>query len=58
MLTSDNIKNVFGIDAIVNKHTITKQLYVMALSKPKDQPDQNHNRTVHLICGGGTGSPS
>jgi hypothetical protein len=30
----------------------------MALSKPKDQPDQNHNRTVHLICGGGTGSPS
>jgi iron complex transport system ATP-binding protein len=53
-LTSENIRKVFGIDTIVNRHPITDSLYVIPISKPKDQ--QRRNLSVHLICGAGTGS--
>jgi iron complex transport system ATP-binding protein len=53
-LTCENIKNVFEIDAIVNKHPVTGLPYVIPISKPKDQ--QQKNLSVHLICGAGTGS--
>jgi len=53
-LTCENIKVVFGIDAIVNKHPVTGLPYVIPVSKPKDQ--QQKNLSVHLICGAGTGS--
>ena len=53
-LTSENIKAVFDIDVIVNKHPVTDLPYVIPISKPKDQ--KQRNLTVHLICGAGTGS--
>ncbi len=53
-LTSENIKKVFGIDTIVNRHPVTDLPYVIPISKPKDQ--QHRNLSVHLICGAGTGS--
>ncbi len=53
-LTSENIKRVFGIDTIVNKHPVTALPYVIPISHPKDQ--QSRNFSVHLICGAGTGS--
>jgi iron complex transport system ATP-binding protein len=53
-LTSDNIKKVFGIDTIVNRHPVTDLPYVIPISKPKDQ--LHRNLSVHLICGAGTGS--
>jgi iron complex transport system ATP-binding protein len=53
-LTSENIKKVFGIDTIVNKHPVTDSLYVIPISKPKDL--QPRNLSVHIICGAGTGS--
>ncbi len=53
-LTSESIKNVFGIDVIVNKHPVTDLPYVIPISKPKDQ--QQRTLSVHLICGAGTGS--
>lgn len=53
-MTSENIKSVFGIDAIVNKHPVTDLPYVIPISKPKDQ--KQRNLSVHLICGAGTGS--
>ena len=53
-LTSENIKEVFGIDVIVNKHPVTNLPYVIPISKPKEQ--QQKNLSVHLVCGAGTGS--
>jgi iron complex transport system ATP-binding protein len=54
VLTSDNIKNVFGIDVIVNKHPVTDLPYVIPISRPKDQ--KRRNLSVHIIGGAGTGS--
>ena len=53
-LTSENIKEVFDIEAIVNKHPVTNLPYIIPISKPKEQPSKN--LSVHLICGAGTGS--
>jgi iron complex transport system ATP-binding protein len=53
-LTSENIKSVFGIETIVNRHPVTNLPYVVPISKPKE-PKQK-NLSLHLICGAGTGS--
>jgi iron complex transport system ATP-binding protein len=53
-LTSENIKDVFGINVIVNKHPVTDLPFVIPISKPRDQ--QQKSLSVHLICGAGTGS--
>ena len=53
-LTSENIKNVFGIDVIVNRHPVTDLPFVIPISKPKDQ--RQRSLSVHLISGAGTGS--
>jgi iron complex transport system ATP-binding protein len=53
-LTSENIKNVFEIDVIVNKHPVTDLPFVIPISKPKDQKQKS--LSVHLVCGAGTGS--
>ena len=53
-LTSENVKIVFSVDAIVKKHPITGQLHVIPMSRPIIQ--QHKSLVVHLICGGGTGS--
>ena len=54
VLNNVNIKNVFGIDTVVNKHPITDQLYVIPISKSKEQSKRNFR--IHLVCGAGTGS--
>jgi iron complex transport system ATP-binding protein len=54
VLTSENIKNVFRVDAIVQKHLVTNSLYVVPLSPPK--PPSPPKCAVHLICGAGTGT--
>ena len=54
ILTEENIKEVFGIDVIVNKHPVTDLPFVIPISKPKDQKQKN--LSIHLICGAGTGS--
>ncbi len=54
-LTSENVKKVFNVDTIVKKHPITGSLYVIPISRPIIQKQKN--LLVHLICGGGTGSP-
>lgn len=55
VLTSENIKNVFRVDAIVQKHLVTNSLYVIPLSPPKSPSPPKC--AVHLICGAGTGTP-
>jgi iron complex transport system ATP-binding protein len=54
VLTSQNIKTIFGIDTLVKENPITKSLYVMPISTSHEQ--HSRNLTVHLICGAGTGS--
>jgi len=54
-LTSENIKKVFSVDTIVKKHPVTGYLHVIPISKPLNY--QQKSLAVHLICGGGAGSP-
>ena len=54
VLTSENIKSVFKVDAIVKKNLVTNSLYVIPLSPPKFSPLKNC--AIHLICGAGTGT--
>jgi iron complex transport system ATP-binding protein len=54
-LTSKNVKKVFSVDTIVKKHPITGQLHVIPISRPIIQLQKS--LLIHLICGGGTGSP-
>lgn len=55
VLTSENIRSVFRVDAMVKRHPITNSLYVIPISMPK--PSLSRNLSVHLICGAGTGTP-
>jgi iron complex transport system ATP-binding protein len=54
-LTSENVKKVFSVDTIVKKHPITDQLHVIPISRPIIR--QQKSLSIHIICGGGTGSP-
>ena len=54
-LTSENVKKVFSVDTIVKKHPVTGSLHVIPISRPQNQ--QQKSLIIHLICGGGTGSP-
>jgi len=54
VLTSENIRGVFQVNAIVRKHPVTNSLYVIPVSTPK--PNSSRNLSVHLICGAGTGT--
>ncbi|MCX8151082.1 MAG: ABC transporter ATP-binding protein [Candidatus Bathyarchaeota archaeon] len=53
-LTSENVKKVFRVDAVVKKHPLTGSLYVTPISKPQNQ--KSRRTVVHIICGGGSGS--
>ena len=54
VLTDENIKSIFQVDAIVKRHPITNSLYVIPVSTSK--PTLSRNLSVHLICGAGTGT--
>jgi iron complex transport system ATP-binding protein len=54
VLTSENIKNVFRVNAIVKKHLVTNSLFVLPLSPQKSSPARKCS--IHLICGAGTGT--
>jgi iron complex transport system ATP-binding protein len=54
VLTSENIKSVFKVDALVKKNLVTNSLYIIPLSPPKSPPLKNC--AIHLICGAGTGT--
>lgn len=54
VFTSENIRKVFQVDAVVKKHPITNSLYIIPVSMPK--PPLSKRLSVHLICGAGTGT--
>jgi iron complex transport system ATP-binding protein len=54
VLTSENIKSVFRVDAIVKKHLVTNSIFVIPLSPQKPTPSKKCS--IHVICGAGTGT--
>ena len=54
VLTSENIKAVFHVDAIVKKSFVTNSLFVIPLTPQKTSTPRNC--TIHIIGGAGTGT--
>jgi iron complex transport system ATP-binding protein len=54
VLTSENIKAVFNVDAIVKKSLVTNSLFVIPLTPQK--PSKPRNCAIHIIGGAGTGT--
>jgi cobalamin transport system ATP-binding protein len=54
VLTSENIKAVFQVDAIVKKSLVTNSLFVIPLNPQKYSTPRNCG--IHLIAGAGTGT--
>ena len=54
VLTSENIKSVFNVNAIVKKSPVTNSPYIIPLSPQK--PSSDRKCAIHLICGAGTGT--
>jgi iron complex transport system ATP-binding protein len=54
VLTSENIKNVFKVEAMVKKNAVTDSLYIIPLSPQKASPPKNCS--IHLVSGAGTGT--
>lgn len=56
ILTPDNIKKVYNVDAIVKKNPATNSVYLTMLPYRQQQKGLHKKATVHIICGAGTGS--
>jgi len=54
VLTSENIKKVFKVEAMVKKNAVTDSLYIIPLSPPKESTPRNCS--IHVISGAGTGT--
>jgi iron complex transport system ATP-binding protein len=54
VLTSENVREVFGVDTIVKKSPVTNSLYILPLAPQKFC--SRRNCAIHLICGAGTGT--
>jgi iron complex transport system ATP-binding protein len=54
VLTSENIKAVFKVDAIIKKHLVTNSIFIIPLSPQKAASPRKC--AIHLICGAGTGT--
>jgi len=62
VLTRENLREHYGIDALIQTHPVTGRPIVLpfegtarSASSPKGSPEKSPGR-VHLVCGGGSGS--
>ncbi len=55
ILTSENIKNVFHIKALVKKHPLTGSIYTLPIYF-NGKTKAAKGGKIHLVCGGGSGS--
>ena len=53
VLTPENIKHAFKVEAVVKRHELTNSIYVTLLPKREIGP---RGVKVHLICGAGSGA--
>ena len=56
VLTSENIEKVFGVRVAVKHNPITGSLYVIPLFNPPKTEEKGLKGTIHIVCGGGSGS--
>lgn len=56
VLTQEYIRKAFRANVMVKKHPVTGYLYVTLLNSIESAGPSN-GRTVHLVCGAGTGTP-
>lgn len=56
VLTAANIKQVYGIEAVISPNELTGCFNIIPLARVAPDPGLPSNRRIHLICGGGTGS--
>lgn len=56
ILTPDNVKKVYNVDAVVKKNPATNSVYLTMLPYRQQQKEAQKKAAVHLICGAGTGS--
>jgi iron complex transport system ATP-binding protein len=55
VITQENIRKAFRANVMVKKHPVTGYLYVTLLNALESAGPSN-GRTVHLVCGAGTGT--
>ena len=55
VLTPESIRRIYGVDVVIKRHPITNALHVAPYLPPK-RDSFNSRATVHLVCGGGSGS--
>ncbi|MEA1964432.1 MAG: ABC transporter ATP-binding protein [Candidatus Aerophobetes bacterium] len=55
ILTSENIKSVYHVRALVKKHPLTGSIYTFPLCFNGREETKRRER-IHLVCGGGSGS--
>lgn len=56
VLTAEHIQEIYNVDVLVKRNPLTNAFYVTPyLSTREEKPKKNV--TVHIICGGGSGSP-
>jgi len=57
VLTSENIRSIYQIEAIIKRHPITNVPFVIPFLYAKNDKKMK-GPTVHVICGGGSGTPA
>jgi len=55
VLTSENIKSVYHVKALVKKHPLTGSIYTFPLCF-NGKTETKKREKIHLVCGGGSGS--
>jgi iron complex transport system ATP-binding protein len=57
VLTSENIRGIYQIEAIIKRHPITNVPFVIPFLYAKNDKKMK-GPTIHVICGGGSGTPT
>lgn len=55
VITSDSIRKIYGIDALVRKHPMTDNVQVTPYYSGKPS-EKKPDLKVHIVCGGGSGA--
>lgn len=56
VLTRENIRRTFKTDVLVRRHPLTGTIYITLLTTLSSAGTGHGGRTVHLVCGAGTGT--
>ena len=57
VLTTANLRQVYGVRVWVRRHPLTRRPWLLTLPDEVDDPHDAPRRSVHVLCGGGSGTP-